>query len=177
MAGYNLVFDRFLLPIEARANFFTKSSITSNPNTVVQSGDTSVITQQMNQSNSFNLLLKPGVLINDTNHIYLVGGITSSSISVSSNYVTSTPLDIRLQTHAKKQKTGSIFGIGMQQKMKEKFSVRLEFDHTDYGAIGGGADSIEFFDPGLGTNGILRLNANNKMKENAVILGLIYEFA
>lgn len=192
LAGYDfLIRNRLLVGLEARANFLSGkvSDVNSITGTLAMEPIElrSISTAEIKQD--IDLLVKPGLLICDSNSIYLIGGAitnklkNTNQINYRQTFDTGLGFLVDLSENpvsvSQKWQWGSVFGIGAQQDLPHGLTLRLEYNHLTYKRAPGviattSATSVP--DTGGLMNASISTSSLAKLKSDRIMLSLTYHF-
>lgn len=159
--GYNLQIDRIVLGVEADLDYADLSGSVETPSS--QSGNH----QNIALDGGFlgTLTARAGVLIDPATLIYAKGGF-----ALYTGEATQTTTAAGYQTHGTDTFTGWTVGGGVERKLTDTISLKLEYAHYDFGTEGG--DQTSLTDPPVG-----HVYGNHtSLDADSVRVGLNYHF-
>lgn len=196
--GYRMFFSRlFSIDLEGAFNSFNRKFLATNK--LEESANPVLLrySVKIKQKNDYNLLLKPNIHLYESTGIFIAAGVSKSKISysVNSDYLQglliSPPHKLMFSStneigKSGKYKNGIILGLGMEQYLTNNFNLRFEYNHTRYKSNNykyannviniSTTPGFPFSVPSIVPNGLSELSHKYKIRNNAIKLGLSYNF-
>lgn len=160
-AGYGQYFqDAYYLAGEILVN--TSGASQSNNATFTTTSATPVASRTFNNKFSVNtswgVRLLPGIKLNNSTLLYIPLGYMSASLKGTSSFTNTDATSATVSTSKSQYQGAFVYGVGMETVVYENFSLRGEYNHTNYNSFSTGGVK---FSP----------------SDNQVMLGLLYHFA
>jgi outer membrane immunogenic protein len=155
-AGYGQYFqDAYYLAAEILVN--TSGASQSNNHSYTTAGVGGSGNSKFSANTSYGIRVLPGIKLNTSTLLYIPLGYMSASLKGTTS-TTSTTAGVSASSSKSQYTGGFVYGIGLETAIYENFSLRGEYNHTNYNSF-----------------------SSNGMKwspsDNQVMLGLSYHFA
>jgi len=159
-AGYGQYFqEAYYLAGEILVN--TSGASQSNNNTVNVVGlGTATTNSKFSANTSWGVRLLPGIKLNNSTLLYIPLGYMSASLKGTAS-LAATPAGLpttTTSTSKSQYQGGFVYGVGLETVVYENFSIRGEYNHTNYNSFSSGG-------------------VKWSPSDNQVMLGLLYHFA
>ncbi len=194
--GYNQIFSNYVLGLVAKASL-TNAQVSTNIN-VNSSGDHPELPHEILNTNikvtfkdNYSLLIKPGILLDNTTLLYFLLGPTwgyykvSDQASFSHSILVTPPgtvygINGATSSSSSGYKLGVTAGIGIEKYLSQKVGIGVEYDYAYFGHLASIASTgnITTAAPGLGTIGTIHSQLNHvTLQTNAFMFNVFYNFS
>lgn len=153
-AGYGQYFqDAYYLAAEILVN--TSGANQSNNGTTTTGGVTVTSNNKFSANNGYGIRLLPGIKLNNSSLLYIPLGWMATSLKGTTSVTDGTTT----ASTSKSNTSGAfVFGLGIETAVYENFSIRGEYNHTNYNSFSSGGVKWTPYD-------------------NQFMLGLLYHFS
>lgn len=154
-AGYGQYFqDAYYLAGEILVNT-SGASQSNNATATTLLGGSATVNSKFSANTSWGVRLLPGIKLNNSTLLYIPLGYMSASLKGTTNFTSG---GLSVGTSKSQYQGAFVYGVGMETVVYENFSLRGEYNHTNYNSFSTGGVKWSPYD-------------------NQVMLGLLYHFA